>query len=76
LVAIAARCWLSLKQDGCRKIYLEALALQEQSFFNQIFADIVAIPGIRTQVLSELRNPHRSDRLSGAIGGLFRATTE
>lgn len=76
LVAIAARCWVSLKQDGCRKIYLEALALQEQSFFNQIFADIVAIPGIRTQVLSELRNPHRSDRLSGAIGGLFRATTE
>ncbi|KFZ37194.1 hypothetical protein HR45_12340 [Shewanella mangrovi] len=76
LIAVAARCWNSLKQDDVRKFYLESLALQPQSFFNQIFADIVAIPDIRHPLLSELRNPDRSERLSQAIGGLFKAMTQ
>ncbi|MCL1073592.1 DUF3549 family protein [Shewanella dokdonensis] len=74
LLAIAARCWLVLKQAPCRKIFLESLALQTQDFFNGIFADIVAIPAIRPLLLSELRNPDRSVQLSAAIGGLFRNT--
>ncbi|QSX32539.1 DUF3549 family protein [Shewanella avicenniae] len=76
LIAIAARCWTCLKQDDVRKFYLESLAHQPQSFFNQIFADIVAIPEIRHPLLSELRNPERSVQLSQAIGGLFKATTQ
>ncbi|ABE54829.1 conserved hypothetical protein [Shewanella denitrificans OS217] len=73
LVTIAARNWQALKDDSCRKSYLEALALQEQGFFNQVFADIVAIPSLRQALLLDLRNPERSNILSIAIGGLFKA---
>lgn len=74
LITIAARNWTVLKHDATRTIYLEALASQEQHFFNQIFADIVVIPVLRTQMLAELRNPNRSPQLSAAIGGLFKVT--
>lgn len=74
LITIAARNWTALKHDATRTIYLEALAAQEQHFFNQIFADIVVIPVLRTQMLAELRNPNRSPQLSAAIGGLFKVT--
>ncbi|MBB1270667.1 DUF3549 family protein [Shewanella sp. SR44-3] len=73
LITIAARNWLALQDPDCRTIFLEALALQEQGFFNQVFADIVAIPSLRQALLLELRNPERSDTLSIAIGGLFKA---
>ncbi|MGI2259604.1 DUF3549 family protein [Shewanella sp. GXUN23E] len=74
LLTIAARNWTALKQEQARTIYLEALALQEQHFFNQIFADIVSIPALRNELLTAIRSPERSVQLSAAIGGLFRAT--
>lgn len=74
LITIAARNWIALKHDQTRTIYLEALAKQPQHFFNQIFADIVAIPLLRNCILTELRNPNRSQQLSMRIGGLFKAT--
>lgn len=76
LISIAGRNWTVLKQELSRSIYLEALARQPQAFFNQIFADIVAIPGLRNHLLGELRNPNRSVQLSQAIGGLFKATSK
>ena len=72
LITIAARNWTVLKHDQSRTVFLEALALQEQQFFNQVFADIVAIPSLRTLILAELRNPNRSPQLASAIGGLFK----
>ncbi len=74
LITIAARNWTVLKNDKVRLAYLESLAMQPQRFFNQVFADIVAIPQLREKILSELRNPNRSVKLSQAIGGLFRTT--
>ncbi|NRD73153.1 DUF3549 family protein [Shewanella sp. VB17] len=76
LITIAARNWTALKNPQIRSIFLEALSKQEPHLFNQIFADIVAIPSLRTLLLSELRNPHRSATLSAAIGGLFKVTKE
>ncbi|HAY96618.1 DUF3549 family protein [Shewanella sp.] len=76
LISIAGRNWSVLKQDSSRSLYLEALALQPQAFFNQVFADIVAIPSLRNQLLGELRNPNRSVQLSQAIGGLFKAASK
>jgi hypothetical protein len=75
LITIAARNWLALKDDATRKHYLEALAKQPQHFFNQVFADIVAIPSLRSGLLADLRHPDRSVQLATAIGGLFRATS-
>jgi hypothetical protein len=74
LITIAGRNWIALKDDQIRTLYLEALAKQDQHFFNQIFADIVAIPAIRNELLIALRNPNRSASLSTAIGGLFKVT--
>ncbi|MFT5704104.1 MAG: hypothetical protein ACI8SK_000035 [Shewanella sp.] len=74
LITIAARNWIALKDVHTRKMFLETLATQEQHFFNQIFADIVAIPVLRVQLLSDLRNPDRSEVLTTAIGGLFKVT--
>ncbi|MGZ9897902.1 DUF3549 family protein [Shewanella gaetbuli] len=75
LITIAARNWTALKDDETRKFYLEALAKQPQHFFNQVFADIVAIPSLRNALLTDLRNPNRSEQLSHAIGGLFKAAS-
>ncbi|MEI6858590.1 MAG: DUF3549 family protein [Shewanella sp.] len=72
LITIAARNWTVLKHDQTRTIFFEALATQEQQFFNQVFADIVAIPALRALILTELRNPNRSTLLASAIGGLFK----
>ncbi|WP_372872777.1 DUF3549 family protein [Shewanella sp.] len=74
LVCIAGRNWLALRDDACRKTFLEALAVWPQDFFNQMFADIVAIPALRTALLMAIRDPNRSEALSRAIGGLFKAT--
>ena len=74
LITIAARNWTVLRDDKIRLAYLESLAMQSQNFFNQVFADIVAIPLLREHILLELRNPNRSVKLSQAIGGLFKAT--
>lgn len=60
LIAIAGRNWNTLKDDPTRSLYLEALAKQPQGFFNQVFADIVAIPSLRTEMLKALRDPNRS----------------
>lgn len=76
LLSLAGRNWSVLKQASSRSIYLEALALQPQAFFNQVFADIVAIPSLRNPLLAELRNPTRSVQLSQAIGGLFKAASK
>lgn len=75
LITIAARNWLCLKDDLTRKRYLEALAKQPQGFFNQVFADMVAIPSLRLSLLQDLRSPDRSSTLSNAIGGLFKAAS-
>ncbi|RLV57799.1 DUF3549 family protein [Parashewanella curva] len=75
LITIAARNWSVLSNEQIRLAYLEALALQSQAFFNQVFADLVAIPQLRNAMLGELRNPQRSETLSKAIGGLFKATS-
>ncbi len=74
LVTIAGRNWSVLKDPIGRKCFLEQLALQDSQFFNQIFADLVAIPMLRPHLLGELRNPERSETLAAAIGNLFKAT--
>ncbi|MCL1067091.1 DUF3549 family protein [Shewanella olleyana] len=76
LITIAARSWTALKDDATRKLYLEVLANQPQNFFNQVFADIVAIPSLRNSLLLDLRSADRSEKLSSAIGGLFRAVSQ
>ncbi|MCE2569998.1 DUF3549 family protein [Motilimonas eburnea] len=71
-IAIAARCWQDLAEPELQRAYLEKLALIDQGqLFVQLFADLVAQPGLRTSLLTLIRDPHRSPELSRAIGLLF-----
>ncbi|MFM2485842.1 DUF3549 family protein [Celerinatantimonas yamalensis] len=74
-IAIAARLWLDLVNPTLNKLFFEQLAkLADASLFNQLFADLVAIPTLRDEVLMRLRDPDRSDTLAAAIGQLIQQT--
>ena len=74
LITIAARNWTVLEDEQLQALYLEALSYHDQAFFNQLFIELVAIPTLRPLLLAQLRNPNRSQQLTQAIGGLFKAT--
>lgn len=74
LVTVSSRCWEDLKDGALCRRYLEALAdAGEGQIFNAVVADLLYIPGMREPVLSQLRDPARSERLAAAFGGFFRA---
>ncbi|MCL1126676.1 DUF3549 family protein [Shewanella surugensis] len=74
LITIAARNWAALEDTELQALYLEALSHQDQVFFNQLFIELVAIPSLRPLLLTQLRNPDRSEKFTQAIGGLFKVT--
>lgn len=73
LAAIAARNWEALTDQQLAHDYVEALAANNlgQDAFTQIMADLLYIPGMRPSLLSQLRDPKRSDALSKAVGAMF-----
>lgn len=73
LAAIAARSWESLTDEQLAHDYVEALALNNLGLeaFIQIMADLLYIPGMRSSLLAQLRNPERSEALSKAVGEMF-----
>ncbi|MFT6917286.1 MAG: hypothetical protein ACJAWL_003644 [Motiliproteus sp.] len=73
LAATAGRCWQDLREPDLCNAFLEALARNSagQSGFNQILAELLFIPGMRSHIMTGLRNPERSDILAGALGGFF-----
>ncbi|MBY6186968.1 DUF3549 family protein [Marinobacter hydrocarbonoclasticus] len=72
LIVIAARLWEGLDQNRM-PLYLEQLARYPGALFNQIYSDLVAIPGQRAWVLMTLRAPQRSEALNTAISGLVQS---
>ncbi|MFU8838983.1 MAG: DUF3549 family protein [Thiohalomonadaceae bacterium] len=73
LAAIAARNWEVLQNPELARLFVEALADNPlgQDAFNQIMADLLYLPGMRASLLSQLRDPARSETLSRAVAGLF-----
>jgi hypothetical protein len=73
LAAIAGRLWSDLEDADLRGQFLERLAGndQGQAFFDQLLADLLFLAECRPGLLESLRNPHRSERLSQAIGAFF-----
>lgn len=69
LVVLAGRYWHWCQSEQFTLIFLDACA--KAGCFAALYPDLVQIPSIRTQLLSVLRNPKRSEALSKAIGGLF-----
>lgn len=74
LAAIAARNWESLHDADIARSFCEALARNDlgNEAFTQIMADLLYIPGMRPTLLTQLRNPDRSEALSEAVGAMFK----
>lgn len=77
LSAISGRAWEQLLEPECGLLFLERLSENSagQETFNLCMADLLYIPGMREPMLSLMRNPARSQRLSAAIGALFQGVT-
>ncbi|WP_141096244.1 DUF3549 family protein [Lacimicrobium sp. SS2-24] len=71
LVIISGRHWQRLKDNALLHNYMNALAQHSHALFSAVFADLVRIPMLRTQMLSLLRSPDKSPELLQAIGALF-----
>ncbi|KDM90177.1 hypothetical protein EA58_18570 [Photobacterium galatheae] len=68
MVAIAGRCWKGLIDTETAGLYLLRLAqTQDQTLFNQLFADLVMLPalrGIMLQVLHREANPELTEAIT------------
>lgn len=78
LTAISGRAWEQLLDSGIRHLFLERLAENSagQEAFNLCLADLLYLPGMRQPILTAVRDPDRSERLSNAIGALFQGLGE
>jgi len=78
LTAISGRAWEQLLDSEIRHLFLERLAENSagQEAFNLCIADLLYLPGMRQPILTAVRNPERSERLSTAIGALFQKITQ
>ncbi len=74
LAAIAARNWQSLQDESLAHTFCEMLAINTlgHDAFVQIMADLLYLPGLRAPLLTQLRNPDRSDALAEAVGVMFK----
>lgn len=74
-VTIAGRLWRDLTNTEMNRMFFESLAQrQDPQLFEELFADLVAIPSLRREVLARLRDPQRSEHLAQAIGQLVNHT--
>ena len=75
LMLIAARHWQYLKESAILSIYVELLAVCEDTPFIGLYSDLVQIPEVREAMLGVLRWPQKSTQLTHAIGQLFGQNT-
>ena len=77
LASISGRCWLALKNKETINLFLEALAHcnEGQEFFTPVIVDLINIPGMQESILEAVKSPTRSEKLSVAIGELFKSFT-
>lgn len=79
LSVVAARHFTQLDKQLIKRYFEQAARVDEQTtmqgaLFQGLFADLVQIPSLRSNVLLMLRDENRSERLSNAIGMLFSNT--
>lgn len=77
LASISGRCWPVLKNSKTIRLFLEALACcsEGQDFFNLVIVDLINIPGMQDSILKAVKSTERSEKLSTAIGELFKSFT-
>ncbi len=72
LASISGRAWESLEDSALLSLFLERLAESGQGCFKPLLTDLLCIPSMRLLVMQALRGPDCSDRLTSAIGELFK----
>ncbi len=77
IASISGRCWLALQNETIGLLFLEALAhcAEGQEFFNLVIIDLINIPGMQDSIHKAVRSSERSEKLSQAIGELFKNFT-
>ncbi len=77
LIAIAAKAWEFLEDPKMLHLFLEKLANPkiETRLFNALLVDLMFIPEFRERIMTEFRNPDRSEDLSNAVGQFFQSVT-
>ncbi len=71
LILIGARHWQHLNQPELLAMFIDKLVECGNDIFTGLYADLVQIPEIRNSMLGVLRWPHKSEKLTHAIGELF-----
>ncbi len=73
LATIAGRLWALLEQDAICTLFVERLAGNDAgaSGFNQVLADVIYMPGLRSHIMAALRAPTRSATLTKRVGEMF-----
>ncbi len=77
LASVSGRCWQALQDEATIALFLEALAScsEGQEFFNLVIVDLINIPGMQDSIHRAVRSTERSEKLSQAIGELFKSFT-
>lgn len=74
LVVITARLWPVLCQEQNLLSYLDAIAALDNTLFDALFQDIIALPNIRPLMLSILARQKQSAAVSQALSRLKQQT--
>lgn len=72
LASISGRAWESLEDSTLLSLFLERLAESGQGCFKPLLTDLLCIPSMRLLVMQALRDSNCSERLTTAIGELFK----
>jgi hypothetical protein len=72
LASISGRAWESLEDPTLLSLFLERLAESGQGCFKPLLTDLLCIPSMRLLVLQAIRSANCSDRLTTAVGELFK----
>ncbi|UZE94999.1 DUF3549 family protein [Alkalimarinus alittae] len=73
LHSLSLYCWQHLKDKKLMTQYLDNLSQieDEKPIFIQLVTDLMFVPDMRPEVLTQFRNPERSESLGVAIGRLM-----
>ncbi|WP_163932966.1 DUF3549 family protein [Paraferrimonas sp. SM1919] len=75
LLIIAARHHMALMHPTSLNLYLEHMAKHDKDVFNQLFADLVSLAGLRNGLLSKINDDNNSDAVKAAFTNMIKDLT-
>lgn len=72
LAAISGRMWLDLNDMSILGLFMEKLALQNQTAFNALLMDLMRMPAMKEKILQLMRNEGQADMLVARFNELIK----